>query len=115
VLDRLERVAPVVCCRGNGDLVPGWGNRPGVPDDPRVDDRLVLDLDGVAVGVVHDIDCYYYPRDEARFAERLDEGLGRRVDLVVCGDASPSRAWGLRCRESMDDAPCLSGGLSLQC
>jgi putative phosphoesterase len=94
VLDRLERVAPVVCCRGNGDMVPGWGSRPGVPDDPRVDDLLVVDFDGVAVGVVHDID-YYSPRDEAGFAGRLDEALGRRVDLLVCGDTHVPMTWGL--------------------
>jgi hypothetical protein len=95
VLDRLERVAPVVCCRGNGDMTPGWGNRPGVPDDPRVDDVLVLDLDGIAVGVLHDVGDGS-AQDEARLIERLDRAFGRRVDLVVCGDTHVPMTWGLR-------------------
>jgi putative phosphoesterase len=95
VLDRLERVAPVISCRGNGDIAPGWGSRPGVPEDPRVADVLVLDVAGLAIGVVHDIE-HYDSDGEERLTARLDQTFGRRVDAVVCGHTHVPMTWGLR-------------------
>jgi putative phosphoesterase len=84
VVDRLEQVAPTLACRGNGDLGPGWSGRRGVPDDPRVENILVLEIQGLVIGVVHDIE-YYDAQGEVPLEGRLDEAFGRHVDLVVCG------------------------------
>jgi putative phosphoesterase len=51
VVDRLDRIAPTLVSRGNGDKRTARGGRPGVPDDPRVADHLLLEVEGVRIGV----------------------------------------------------------------
>ncbi|MBM3947067.1 MAG: metallophosphoesterase family protein, partial [SAR202 cluster bacterium] len=51
VLDWLDKLAPTIGARGNGD---GDGFRPPFPDDdPRVKPAHVLQLEGLRVGLVH--------------------------------------------------------------
>lgn len=71
VLDWLEQYAPVLAARGNND---GFG------DDPRVKPIQYLDLDGLRLGMRHDLEEYEPP-------EYLRERYfhGEHVDIMVCG------------------------------
>ena len=54
VLDWLERIAPVLGVLGNGDHPSSSNkNRPGVPSDPRVKDRHILQIESLRVGLTH--------------------------------------------------------------
>jgi len=55
VVDRLERLAPTMVARGNGDTYGPSGGRPGVDEDPRVVESLVFEVDGFRVGLTHDL------------------------------------------------------------
>ncbi len=83
VLDWLEKIAPVLGARGNGD---GDGARPDFPDDdPRVKEAHVLRVEGLVVGLTHG-----FPLPEEAPWTTLDDlmlrKLGQRVDVIVCGD-----------------------------
>ena len=56
VVDRLERLAPTVACRGNGDTFGPRVRRPGVAEDPRVVDTFVAEVEGVRIGLTHDLE-----------------------------------------------------------
>jgi len=82
VLDRLERLAPVLAVGGNGDY-GGW-QRTLPPTDPRLPESRVLSVEGVRIGLVHD-----FPLPEAP-PLRTVEGLiahyfGGPVDVIVRG------------------------------
>ena len=86
VLDWLERIAPVLSVRGNGDYPASYNpNRPGVPDDPRVLVNPVLHYEGFRLGLTH-----AFPTPEEVSWENLDELTSRffdqPVDVVVTGD-----------------------------
>jgi uncharacterized protein len=73
VLDQLEEVAPVLAARGNNDL--------GMADDPRVADAQWLDVDGVTIAMVHDMEPEDEPIDHLR-----DKFLGgRHADVMITG------------------------------
>ena len=77
VLDELETIAPVLAVRGNGDI---W-----LPDDPRLDDNVVLNLQGFRIGLTHGID---YPEPSWRTLEAaMQYEFGEKVDLLVFGDS----------------------------
>jgi putative phosphoesterase len=83
VLDWLERIAPVVGARGNGD---GDGFRPPFPDnDPRVKPAHVLELNGLKVGLVHG---FPLPGETPWISQAalMERSFGGRVDVLVCGD-----------------------------
>jgi putative phosphoesterase len=83
VLDWLERIAPVVGARGNGD---GDGFRPPFPDDdPRVKPAHVLELEGLRVGLVHG---HPLPGETPWISQDalMERHFGGRVDVLVCGD-----------------------------
>lgn len=84
VMDRLGEVAPVLGVRGNGD-VPLGRHRPGMPEDSRVKKVQLLEAGGLSIGLIHGLplphEVPWTNWDE--LAERL---LGRRVDIIVCGD-----------------------------
>ena len=89
VLDWLEEIAPVYGARGNGDVYQSdW--RPGVPDDPRVKDAHVLDLDGWIIGLTHG-----FPTPDLTpwltLDSAMDRFFGRKVDIIVCGDTHVPR------------------------
>ena len=77
VLDELEGMAPVMSARGNGDI---W-----LPSDPRLKDSLVLNLQGIRLGLTHGID---YPEPSWRSLETaMEYEFGGKVDILVFGDS----------------------------
>jgi len=84
VLDRLSEVATTHAARGNGD--EGLGGRPRQPDDPRLKNAWVLELDGLRIGLVHDMPIPENPphllveNALIRHFKRTD------LDIVVYGD-----------------------------
>ncbi|GBD11744.1 hypothetical protein HRbin23_01421 [bacterium HR23] len=84
VLDWLEGLAPVLAARGNGD-VPQGPLRPGVPDDPRVQPVHLLQIEGITLGLIH---AFPLPEEVpwADWEGLMVRLLGRKVDVVVCGD-----------------------------
>ena len=87
VLDWLERIAPVLSVRGNGDYPTSYNvHRPGVPDDPRVLENPVLRYEGFRLGMTH-----AFPTPDEVSWDNLD-GLmerffGQPVDVVITGDS----------------------------
>ena len=77
VLDWCEQFAPVLAARGNNDIF----------EDARLSERQLLDVDGVRVGMAHEL------RPESRpIAEILDSSLsGERVDVLIGGDTHVER------------------------
>jgi len=53
VIDWLEEIAPVMAVQGNGDYL-GW-ERSIPPQDPRLSEAKVLSVDGLRIGLVHDL------------------------------------------------------------
>ncbi len=83
VLDWLERVAPVLAARGNGD---GDGRRPDFPDDdPRVKEAHVQEVEGVTLGLYHAFPLHEEVNPGA-WPRLMDQWFGRPVDVIVCGD-----------------------------
>jgi len=73
VLDWLDEIAPVVAARGNNDV--GWL-------DPRVQDIQVIDVDGIRIAMLHDME----PEDRP-IAQLRDRYLdGEHADIIVTGD-----------------------------
>lgn len=86
VLDWLAPIAPVLCARGNGDTrYPTSPKRPGVPDDPRIKESHVLELEGFTIGMTHG---FPGPGEPAwnNLHKPMQFYFGRRVDILVCGD-----------------------------
>jgi putative phosphoesterase len=82
VLDWLEDIAPVVAARGNGDN--GFGGRPMVPDDRRLQEAQVVTYHGWTLGLVHDVlDPNTMP--QWPITRTMQHYFGRRTDIVVCG------------------------------
>jgi putative phosphoesterase len=84
VVDRLERIAPTMASRGNGDTRERRVRRPGVGDDTRVVDLLVEEIAGVRIGLIHDLAHTEYRNDEDT-AELLERAFGTKVDVAVSG------------------------------
>ena len=84
VVDRLERIAPTVVARGNGDTLEPRVRRPGVPDDPRVFDVYVTDVGTFRIGLTHDLE-HTEPRNDDDTAALLARRFGERVDIAVSG------------------------------
>ena len=76
VLDELEAIAPVMAVRGNGEM--------RLHPDPRLKNNLVLNLEGVRLGLTHGID---YPEPSWRTLEKaMQYEFGGEVDIIVFGD-----------------------------
>ncbi len=88
-LDWLEHIAPVLAVENSSGA--------SSMNDPRVEVRRVLDLDGYAIGLVHDLGLQGmggeafpgviasdFPTDGS-FAKALQDFFGRKVDIVVHG------------------------------
>ncbi len=76
VLDELEKIAPVLAARGNGDLV--------FQKDWRVKNSHVLDIDRFRLGLTHVViypELPLYPLDRT-----MERAFGGRVDIAVFGD-----------------------------
>ena len=59
VIDQLHDIAPTWAARGNGE--DGSGGRPIQPDHPRLREAWLLELEGLKVGLVHDVPIPEYP------------------------------------------------------
>jgi putative phosphoesterase len=94
VLDRLERLAPVLAARGNGDTLYPVPPRPGVPEDPRVAETHVLQLAGFRVGLTHDLEVAE-GRSEEFALELTRRVFGEPVDIALCGHTHVPMVWGL--------------------
>lgn len=94
VLDRLEHIAPVMSARGNGDTLEPWHRRPGVPEDPRVSDTHLLELEGFQIGITHDLETVE-GRPESFAEELIQRVFGQRVDIALCGHTHVPLGWGL--------------------
>ncbi|MBI4498831.1 MAG: metallophosphoesterase family protein [Chloroflexi bacterium] len=82
VLDWLERVAPVRGVRGNGE--DGSGGRARQPDDHRLKRADVLTINGIRIGVVHDVPLPEVPPDWTLECT-VQREFGGPVDVIVCG------------------------------
>ncbi len=86
VLDWLEDLAPVVAARGNGDIPEGGPTkmRPGVPEDPRVQEAPVVEVGGLTIGMVH---FFPVPGEIPWLTQQefLDRYFTTHIDVVVCG------------------------------
>ncbi len=92
VLNRLDQVAPTLVSRGNGDqarLRP-----PGVPDDPRISENIIIHVEGVTIGLTHDLE-HAEIRTEEEVAALLEKHFGQRVDIAVSGHSHVPLVWGL--------------------
>jgi putative phosphoesterase len=89
VLDWLERVAPVLAVRGNGD--DGSSGRPVAPDDPRLAWNQLLEVTPtpggppLRIGMTHDFPDQAYP-GSATLEQRMQRHFGGPVEIVVAGD-----------------------------
>lgn len=86
VLDHLETIAPVLAVRGYGD--------PHEPGERLAERTRVVDVEGVRIGMVHDIG---WPGPAVRFSQTLEfppgsvhalmeRKFGQPVDVVCFGD-----------------------------
>ena len=75
VLDELERIAPVLAARGNGDG--------GFPQDSRLKESYVLSIAGISLGIIHTLGDFPLPE---QYGEMVERKFGRRVDVAVFGD-----------------------------
>ena len=84
VLDRLERIAPVVGIQAYPD-----------PADPRLKPIQILELEGLVIGMIHNIGAPETPINtdvgivvppRPPLSEILTRKFGRPVDIVICGD-----------------------------
>ncbi len=82
VLDWLERVAPVIAVRGNGD--DGGSGRPIQPHDPRLAHNQLITAGNLRIGMTHTFN------DLAAIGTSVAQQIARHfeepVDVVVAGD-----------------------------
>ncbi len=81
VLDELEKIAPVLAARGNGDI--------GLPEDRRVKCSHTFDVAGVSLGMTHGLD---FPSSAEYCHRAMQREFGRRVDVLVLGDTHVAMA-----------------------
>jgi hypothetical protein len=75
VLDELESIAPVLAAQGNGDI---W-----LPEDPRLKESHMLDIEGLRIGITHSLD---YPEPFWRSLEQaMVAEFGGPVDVFIFG------------------------------
>jgi putative phosphoesterase len=77
VYDRLERIAPVIACRGNGDMQ--------MPDDPRLKLDQVVEVERLRIGLMHDLALPEAPPHRT-LETIMERRLGGPVDVIVFGD-----------------------------
>jgi putative phosphoesterase len=82
VIDWLEEIAPVMAVQGNGDYL-GW-ERSVAPQDPRLSEAKVLAVDGLRIGLVHDLQMPDAP--PLRTLEgQMKHYFGGPVNVIVRG------------------------------
>ena len=78
VLDWCEQIAPTRACRGNNDT--GW-------DDPRMEEVVLMDVEGYRLGMVHAIE----PEDRPIEHLLRQYFKGEHLDIFVSGDTHVER------------------------
>jgi uncharacterized protein len=83
VVHALAEVAPVYAARGNGD--DGSGGRPVTPEDPSLRDSWLIEMDGLRVGLTHDLPVPEFPPNMTvkRWCERRFDTV--ELDVIVYG------------------------------
>jgi len=84
VIDQLHAIAPTYAARGNGD--DGSGGRDRQPDDARLKEAWLLELNGFHVGLTHYIPMPEMPPDYtvSKWIDRLYPV--QRPDILIYGD-----------------------------
>lgn len=82
VLDWLERVAPVIAVRGNGD--DGGSGRPVQPHDPRLAHNQLVSAGDLRIGMTHTFNDLTALGTSV--AQQIARHFGEPVDVVVAGD-----------------------------
>ncbi len=82
VLDWLERVAPVIAVRGNGD--DGGSGRPVQPHDSRLAHNQVVTAGDLRIGMTHTFNDLTALGTSV--AQQIARHFGEPVDVVVAGD-----------------------------
>ena len=82
VVDRLEQIAPIYVSRGNGE--DGSGGRQLVPEDPRLRSAWTIELEGVKVGLTHDLPLPEMP-PRRTLETMMQQCFGEVQDVVVFG------------------------------
>ena len=77
VLDWLEKIAPVIAVRGNGDV--------RVPPDPRLSHDRVVEIGEKRIGLCH---CIEFPMDPEwnNLGDFMERRFSGAVDVIVFGD-----------------------------
>lgn len=73
VLDELEEIAPITVVRGDDDVLR----------DPRVEEKVVMEIEGLKVGLIHRFHGLYFLWG---VEQGMDNQFGCPVDVVVFGD-----------------------------
>ncbi|MFI5045663.1 MAG: metallophosphoesterase family protein [Acidimicrobiia bacterium] len=94
VVDRLERLAPTIAARGNGDTFGPRVRRPGVADDPRIVDAFVAEVGALRIGLTHDL-AHAEGRSDDDVARILVRHFGGPVHIAVSGHTHVPMVWGL--------------------
>lgn len=77
VLDWMEAHAPIRAARGNHDVF----------DDPRVEDRQILEIEGWQIAMTHDL-----RREDRPMSEIIDRDFkGLTPDIIIAGDTHVER------------------------
>jgi len=94
VVNRLERLAPTIAARGNGDTFGPRARRPGVAEDPRIVDAFVAEVGGLRIGLTHDL-AHAEGRSDDDVARILLRQFGGPVSIAVSGHTHVPMVWGL--------------------
>jgi len=76
VLDELEKIAPVIAARGNGD----WD----LPPDSRLGTNCIIKIGGLTLGLSHAL--HYWGILNYPIKELIEKQFNQPLDIVVVGD-----------------------------
>ncbi len=102
VIDELNRIAPVYAARGNGD--DGSGGRDIQPDDERLKENWLLELNGFKVGLTH-----YVPMPEMPPGLTVSKWIKKlfpddKPDVLIYGDTHVEQI------DEIDGVLCINPG-----
>lgn len=102
VIDRLHEIAPVYAARGNGD--DGSSGRSVQPDDERLREVWLIELNGFKIGLTHYIPMPQVPPHQtvSRWVEKLFPDA--RPDVLIYGDTHVEQI------DLIDDVLCVNPG-----